>query len=77
MRFYSQSFEDQSNELKEMIKKLKSIADDLCGDNPYKDQIYETILDAEKEKEEIDKKVQKQANEELEYQELEYRRSVS
>lgn len=77
MKFYNQDFEDQSEELEEMINKLQNIADDLCSDNPYRDYILETIVDAEKEKEEIDKKVQEQANEELEYQELEYRRSVA
>lgn len=76
MKFYSQSFEDQSNELDEMINNLQRVIDDISSDNPYRDYILETIVDAEKEKEEIDKKVQEQANEELEYQELEYRRSV-
>lgn len=76
MKFYNQDWQDQSNELDEMINNLQSVIDDISSDNPYRDYILETIVDAEKEKEEIDKKLQEQANEELEYQELEYRRSV-
>ena len=76
MEFYNQDWQDQSNELEEMINNLQRVIDDISSDNPYRDYILETIVDAEKEKEEIDKKLQEQANEELEYQELEYRRSV-
>ena len=76
MKFYSQDWQDQSEELEEMINRLQNLVEDLCSDNPYKDQILETIIDIEKEKEEIDQRLQEQANEELEYQELEYRRSV-